>query len=146
MNKRDKRRVGEQIEPGGRRKAPGRLEVLPRFVNTWNHDSPVEWDRLGTLERTRAWLGAKRLVPRETRISGRGAAQLRELREALRELAGANQGIAPRAGALRILRGAASKATLRVDFDPSGQTTLEPPRGGIDQAVAALLVMLHEGR
>jgi hypothetical protein len=61
MNKRDKRRVGEQIEPGGRRKAPDRLEVLQRFVNTWNHDFPGEWDRLGTLERTRAWLGAKRL-------------------------------------------------------------------------------------
>lgn len=44
----DKRKIGEQIEPGGRLKAPGRLGLLQRFVNTWNHDLPKAWDRIGT--------------------------------------------------------------------------------------------------
>jgi hypothetical protein len=48
MNERDKRKVGEQIEPGGRPKAPGRLELLQRFINSYNHDFPQEWDRIGT--------------------------------------------------------------------------------------------------
>ena len=48
MDEHDKRRVGEQIEPGGRPKAPGRLELLQRFVNTHNHDLPRDWDRIGT--------------------------------------------------------------------------------------------------
>jgi hypothetical protein len=47
MNERDKQRVGEQIEPGGRPKAPGRLALLQRFVNSYNHDFPREWDRIG---------------------------------------------------------------------------------------------------
>jgi predicted RNA-binding Zn ribbon-like protein len=146
MNAPDKRRIGEQVEPGGRRKAPGRLELLQRFVNTWNDDLPVEWDRLGTPERTGSWLGARRLVSKGTRISARDAAGLRELREAFRELALANQGIAPRAGALGVLRGASAQATLRVDVDPTGRTTLEPPPGGIDRAVATLLAILHEAQ
>ena len=146
MNPSDLRRVGERIEPGSRPKAPGRLELLQRFVNTQNHDLPVDWDRLGTPERARAWLGAKRLVSRETRINARGAARLRALREAVRDLALAKQGIPLRAEALRILRAAASKATLRVDFGPSGRTTLEPARGGIDRAVATLLAILHEAQ
>src|SRR4030095_11770969 len=62
MDERDKRRVGEQVEPGGRPKAPGRLELLQRFVNSYNHDFPREWDRLGTQEKARAWLEHKGLV------------------------------------------------------------------------------------
>lgn len=146
MKERDKRRVGEQIEPGGRPKAPGRLELLQRFVNTWNHDFPVEWDRLGTPKRARAWLRAKRLVSGATQIGDRDAAKLRELREALRELALANQGIARRPGAVRVLRSAFSKAALRVDFDPDGRTTLQPPPNGIDRAIATLLAILHEAQ
>ena len=56
MEERDKRRIGEQIEPGGRQKAPGRLELLQRFVNTYNHDFPPEWDRIGTAEKAQACL------------------------------------------------------------------------------------------
>src|SRR5918999_856513 len=74
MEERDKRRVGEQIEPGGRPKAPGRLELLQRFVNSYNHDFPREWDRIGTAERAQAWLREKRLVAAGERVSGVDAA------------------------------------------------------------------------
>jgi predicted RNA-binding Zn ribbon-like protein len=146
MNDRELRRVGEQIEPGGRPKAPGRLELLQRFVNTSNHDLPVEWDRLGTPKKAHSWLRGTGLVSNQTRISARDAAQLRELREALRELALANQGIAPCAEALSILRDAALSATLQVDFDRGGRTTLKPRRGGMGQAVATLFAVLHEAQ
>ena len=96
MDERDKRRVGEQIEPGGRPKAPGRLELLQRFVNSYNHDFPRDWDRIGTPEKAEAWLSEKRLVAPGDRISDAGVARLIELREAIRALAIANREVAAR--------------------------------------------------
>src|ERR671930_501050 len=104
MDERDKRRVGEQVEPGGRPKAPGRLELLQRFVNSHNHDFPREWDRLGTPERAQAWLRRKGLVGPDDRVTDADAARLRELREAIRALLVANQGARPDASALEVVR------------------------------------------
>ena len=86
MDDADKRRIGEQLEPGGRPKAPGRLELLQRFVNTHNHDFPEDWDRLGTAAKATAWLREKGLIAAGARVSAAEAARLRELREALRAL------------------------------------------------------------
>ena len=141
MDERDKRRVGEQIEPGGRPKAPGRLELLQRFVNSHNHDFPPEWDRIGTPEKARAWLRQKELVAPGDPVSEADVARLRELREAIRALAIANQGGQP-APAADVLRG----AELRVVVDEQGRTALAPTRGGVDGAVATLLGILHEAQ
>jgi hypothetical protein len=64
----DKRRVGEQVEPGGRPKAPGRLELLQRFINSSNHDFPPDWDRIGTAAKAQAWLRQKGLVAPGDRV------------------------------------------------------------------------------
>jgi predicted RNA-binding Zn ribbon-like protein len=144
MDEHDKRRVGEQIEPGGRRKAPGRLELLQRFVNTYNHDFPRDWDRIGTPEKARAWLREKGLVAPGDRISDADVARLRELREAIRALAIANHGGQPAAAATESIRRVAGTAQLSVAIDDTGRTALEPPRRGVDGAVATLLGILHE--
>src|SRR6478735_4467962 len=90
MDQRQKRQIGDQIEPGGRAKAPGRLELLQRFINTWNHDLPPDWDRLATGHSARTWLRDHQLIPRNTTISAIDAARLRQIREALRSLVLAN--------------------------------------------------------
>jgi predicted RNA-binding Zn ribbon-like protein len=146
MNERDKRRVGEQIEPGGRPKAPGRLELLQRFINSYNHDFPREWDRLGTPERARAWLRQKRLLAPGDRISEADAARLRELREALRDLAAANRDGQPAAAATDAIRRFSDRARLGVAIDDTGRTALEPTCRGVDGAVATLLGILHEAQ
>jgi predicted RNA-binding Zn ribbon-like protein len=146
MDERDKRRVGEEIEPGGRPKAPGRLELLQRFINSHNHDFPAEWDRIGTPEKARAWLRQTRLVAPGDRISGADVARLRELREALRELALANHGGQPRAAATETIRSIAGAAVLGVAVDDAGRTALEPACRGVDGAVATLLGILHEAQ
>ena len=146
MDERDKRRVGEQIEPGGRPKAPGRLELLQRFINSYNHDFPRDWDRIGTQEKAQAWLRQKRLVALGDRISGADAARLRELREALRALALANHGGRPEAAATDVIRRVSGRARLSVAVDDTGLTALEPTRGGVDGAVATLLGILHEAQ
>jgi predicted RNA-binding Zn ribbon-like protein len=146
MNEHDKRRVGEQIEPGGRPKAPGRLELLQRFVNSYNHDFPREWDRIGTPEKARAWLRQKGLVAPGDRISDADVARLRELREAIRTLAIANQGGRVQAAAADIIRRVSGTAQLTVAIDGTGRTALEPTRRGVDGAMATLLGILHEAQ
>ena len=146
MDEHDRRRVGEQIEPGGRPKAPGRLELLQRFINSYNHDFPREWDRLGTPEKAQVWLQHKRLVGRGVRISAADAARLRELREAIRALTIANQAGQPDPASAGTVRRASRTARLRVDVDDAGQTVLQPDRPTVDGAVAALLGILHEAQ
>ena len=146
MDEHDKRRVGEEIEPGGRPKAPGRLELLQGFINSYNHDFPREWDRIGSKEQAQAWLRDKRLVAPGDRISEADAARLRELREAIRALAIANHGGQPPLAAMDIVREAAGTARLRIAIDGAGRTALEPEPRGIDGAVATLLGILHEAQ
>jgi predicted RNA-binding Zn ribbon-like protein len=146
MNERDKRRVGEQIEPGGRPKAPGRLELLQRFINSYNHDFPLEWDRIGTPKRAEAWLREKRLVEPGEQISDVDVARLRELREAMRALAIVNQTGQSPAAAAGVLRRVAAGPQLIVAIDDTGRTALEPARRGVDGAVATLLGILHEAQ
>ena len=146
MDERDKRRVGEQIEPGGRPKAPGRLETLQRFVNTYNKDFPPAWDRLGTPSKARAWLMQKLLVTPPVRITHADVDRLRELREALRALVAANHGNAMPREALEILRREGAGARLRVGFGSRGATELEPVGHGADAAVATVLDILHEAQ
>jgi predicted RNA-binding Zn ribbon-like protein len=146
MNERDKRQVGEQIEPGGRPKAPGRLELLQRFINSYNHDFPREWDRIGAPETAKAWLGQKGLVAPGDRVSDADVARLRELREAIRALVIANQDGQSDAAAAEVARRFASAARLSVSVDDTGRTALEPAAGGVDGAVATLLGILHEAQ
>jgi predicted RNA-binding Zn ribbon-like protein len=146
MNEHDKRQVGEQIEPGGRPKAPGRLELLQRFINSYNHDFPREWDRIGTPETAKAWLGQKGLVAPGDRVSDADVARLRALREAIRALVIANQDGQPDAAAADVARRFASAARLSVSVDDTGRTALEPAAGGVDGAVATLLGILHEAQ
>jgi predicted RNA-binding Zn ribbon-like protein len=146
MKVRDKRRVGEQIEPGGRPKAPGRLELLQRFVNSYNHDFPREWDRIGTPDRAQAWLRQKRLLAPGDRVSDADVARLLELREAIRALAIANQRGQPGAAATDVIRRVSATAQLSVAIDDTGRTALEPTRGGVDGAVATLVGILHEAQ
>jgi predicted RNA-binding Zn ribbon-like protein len=143
MDERSKRQVGEQIEPGGRPKAPGRLELLQRFVNTHNHDFPAGWDRIGSAEKAAEWLRDKRLIGPHDRISEADGASLRDLREAIRALVIANHGDHP---APDVIRTFADRALLRVAIDDEGRTRLEPAAAGVDGAVATLLGILHEAQ
>ena len=146
MEERDKRRVGEQVEPGGRPKAPGRLELLQRFVNSYNHDFPPDWDRIGTAEKAATWLRRKRLITPGDLVTEADAARLRELREAIRALVIANHGGRPDAAAAAVIRAAARAAPLAVAIDDAGGTALEPAQKGLDAAVATLLGILHEAQ
>jgi predicted RNA-binding Zn ribbon-like protein len=143
----DKRRIGEQLEPGGRPKAPGRLELLQRFVNTHNHDFPDDWDRIGTAEKATAWLRDKDLIGAGARVSAAEASRLRELREAIRALVVANRRGSPDPAALEVVNAAAGGAALSVAVDEHGRTGLAPAaETPAERAVATLLGILHEAQ
>jgi predicted RNA-binding Zn ribbon-like protein len=146
MDDRGKRQIGEQVEPGGRPKAPGRLELLQRFLNSWNHDFPPQWDRLGTRAKAQAWLRQHDLVRTGTRVSSADAARLRELREAIRSLVVANPDGSVDAASEETLRAASPTSELVVTIDEAGRTHLEAHRPGVDGAVAILLSIVHEAQ
>lgn len=146
MDEQELRQVGERVEPGGRPKAPGRLELLQRFLNTWNHDLPADWDRLGTSERAQEWLREKGLVDGPGMVSDSDAERLRMLREAIRSLVVAHTTGEPDAVAVEKVRTAAAGAPLVVAFDDDGQTFLRGQGTGLEAAVANLIGFLHDAR
>ena len=146
MDENDKRQFGEQVEPGGRVKAPGRLALLQRFINSYNHDLPPDWDRLGTPEMAQAWLREKELIEPNARITAGDAARLRALREAIRSLVIANVEGRPDVAATDILQRESRTAPLTVSVDSDGRTHLRADRPGTDGAIATLLSILHEAQ
>ena len=146
MDDREKRQVGEQVEPGGRPKAPGRLELLQRFVNSWNHDLPPDWDRLGTRQKAQSWLRQHGLVRAGTRVSSADSARLRAFREAIRSLIVANAHGNVDASSAATIRDTSPTSELVVTIDERGRTRLDPNRSGVDGAVAILLGIVHEAQ
>jgi predicted RNA-binding Zn ribbon-like protein len=116
--------------------APGRLALVERFVNTVDHEHGREM--LSSPERLRAMLDLRPGV----RI---GAADLRraiDVREALRNLALANNGGAVDPPAADVLEKAAARGRLVIRFD-SGESRLEPAVQSVDGALADLVGIVH---
>ena len=144
MDERDRARVGEQIEPAGRQKAPGRLGLVQRFVNTRLHDFGI--DRLGTAAKADSWLRAHGLLTPGASLDEADVARLRRVREALRALAVANRDGQLDPSAADELTREGRTATIRVHFGDDAATSLEPANRGVDVAVATLLVIVHEAQ
>jgi predicted RNA-binding Zn ribbon-like protein len=120
--------------------APGRLEIVRSLVNT--HDAEDGIEELATPEAMQAWLARHDLAP----VSRAGAADVRrltELREAIRQLLLANNGLPAEERALARLRREAGRVDLRVAFGAPGESELVPAGNGMDAVAAELLGILH---
>ena len=121
--------------------APGRLELVRRFVNTRDVEDGIE--ELATPAAARAWLRAHGL----SGVPGLGKAEVERLtglREALRKLLLANNGEGRDRRALEHLRAEATRAPLRVRFEERGESALVPAGAGIDAVVGELIGIVHE--
>jgi len=118
------------------------LELVSEFVNTADLE-----ERRDDLEDGRGlvrWLNEHRLVNGPTPASERDAENARAVREALRELLRANNGIdVDRDPASATLDEAARKAGLAVRFD-DGAIRFRPTRGGVAGGVALILAAAGE--
>jgi predicted RNA-binding Zn ribbon-like protein len=116
--------------------APGRLALVERFVNTVDHEHGREM--LSSPERLRGVLDLKPGM----RI---GAADLRraiDVREALRTLALANNGVDLDPHAVDVLEEAAARGRLVIRFD-AGEARLVPASQSLDGALADLVGIVH---
>src|SRR5688572_19177697 len=128
--------AGVQDQP-----APGRLEVVRRFVNTQDIEDGIE--ELATPAAARAWLREHGLpdvprldVPRMNRLIG--------LRDNLRRLLLANNGDVNGEPALERLRAEAARVPLQVRFDGESQSSLVPGGAGLDAVIGELIGIVHE--
>src|SRR4051812_16710928 len=119
--------------------APGELELVRAFVNTWDADEGTEGIP-GPAE-LRAWLAEQDMLDAGARVTAADHRQAIEVREALRALLLQNAGleVGPEAGAA--LDAAARRARLGVRFDAGGGVRTEPEAAGGARAVGRPLAI-----
>src|SRR5947207_4281762 len=107
------------------------LRLVEAVCNTYNHEDGVDVLDAG-------WFAERGLLREGSRLSGDELARARAVREALRELALANNGDeAGLAAAGRVLDRQARRSALAVRFRPSAR--LEPAARGVDGALGEVL-------
>ena len=124
--------------------APGDLELVREYVNTLDMDRGDE--QLSTPRELAAWLADHDLLPGNVKL---GAADLRravELRESLRGLLLANNGVALDRGDVEVLDREGAAAALAVRFRDDGEAELEPQGSGLDAAIGRLAAIVFEAR
>jgi predicted RNA-binding Zn ribbon-like protein len=119
--------------------APGDLELVRAFVNTLDIDDRIE--ELATPAALAAWLKGRGQL-RGGSATRADLANARRLREALRVLLLANNGVSVRKEAALTLNQAARRAGLGAQFDPGGTSRLEARAGGVDGALGRILAIV----
>jgi predicted RNA-binding Zn ribbon-like protein len=115
------------------------LELVEHFVNSLHmHESRDDEEQLGSPEALGAWLSERRLIAAGEEVTEGDLRRAIDVREGLRALALANNGVELDVAAVERLDRAASRAGLRVQATAHGPR-LEPDAGGVDGALAALL-------
>lgn len=121
--------------------APGELELVRTFVNTYDLQPAPGKDQVATPAMLRAWFVERGLVDADAPVDAAAFARAIDVREALRALIAA--GGAPAPAVVARLEEAAARAPLQVRFD-GGVARLEPTDRGVDGALARLLAIVHD--
>jgi predicted RNA-binding Zn ribbon-like protein len=128
-------------ETRGPQKAPGKLELVRRFVNT--RDVEQGTDLLDGPTGTNAWLSENGL-PGGGDLDQSDLERLSSVREALREMLLANNaGEPPPRTAVAELNRQSSEAAIGLRFDADG-SQLVTTCDGVDSTIARLLSIVHE--
>jgi predicted RNA-binding Zn ribbon-like protein len=120
--------------------APGELELVREFVNTWDADDDVE-EIPGPAE-LGAWLAGHDLLDDGARVTAAEHREAIEVREALRALLLANSGLDLDPGAAPVLDDASRRARLGVRFDADGRVHTEPDAEGVAGALGRMLAIV----
>lgn len=121
--------------------APGDLELVRQFVNTYDVESA--WEEFTSPVELAAWLVARGLLPTGRRLDDKDLATARTLRDALRDVLAANAGHADAPAARRTLDRIAARYPMRMRLN--GGAWLEPGGGpGVAPAIARLLATIYD--
>jgi predicted RNA-binding Zn ribbon-like protein len=118
--------------------APGDLELVRAFVNTLAVDEGV--DELDSPQALVTWMRDHWLL-QEGRATRADLANAMRLREALRALLLANNGVSARKEAALTLSRTAARARLVFRFDPNGGVRVEPSATGVDAALGRIVAI-----
>ena len=126
-----------------RQEAPGELEHVRAFVNTFDLDRASE--QLASVADLADWLIGHGLAPAGMRATRADLRRARELREAIRSVLLAHTaGMPAPAEALRTFDQIAARARVTLRFDERGGAQLEPVAAGVDGALGRLLRIIQE--
>jgi predicted RNA-binding Zn ribbon-like protein len=120
--------------------APAPLELVQRFVNTIDLESRE--DELAGPDELRAWLAERDLIGGDEPVSRADLRRAIDVREGLRALLMANNGMEADAERVARLNRAAARAGVRVVFSPGAEPRLAPEAGGVDGAIGQLLAIV----
>lgn len=129
--------MSDTIPTGARAPAPGRLELVQRFVNT--RDIEGDRDDLNKPDDLREFLVSEGLVGRGMEATDADLDRAREVREAIRSLLAFNTGEPLDLDAVATLDAAARELPIVVRFSEDGGASLEPRASGIDAALATII-------
>jgi predicted RNA-binding Zn ribbon-like protein len=131
-------------EGSSRDPAPGELALVQQFVNTLDSDGGFKQVELlrepADLER---WLREHGLIERRARVDAAGLRSALEVRQALRALLLANNGLQLSRNAIAALNRAAQDAPSTVRFRGDGSAEVAPAARGLDGAIARLLAIVE---
>lgn len=116
------------------------IDLLVDFVNT--RDVEDETDAIGDPAQLRDWI-AERTEDHLPELDAADVRRVRELREALRALLLANNGVEARSRDLEPLREAAERSRYRLAFEAGGQLALAPARADLSGFESRLLLALE---
>lgn len=122
--------------------APGRLELVHRFVNTRDQEDGIE--ELADPAAAAVWLEARGLVPEGTTVTRAELARLVAAREALRALLLANNGGPLAPDAVAALNRAVEGVHLAPRFGPDGTVGVVGEGRGVDRALGELVAIVQD--
>ena len=120
--------------------APGELEQVRAFINTWDADEDAE--HLPGPAELRDWLVEQDLLAPAEQVTAADHRHALEVREALRAMLLANSGLDLDPDAAPVLDDAAVRARLGVRFAADGQVRTAPAAGGVAGAMGRLLAIV----
>src|SRR4029079_2103245 len=120
--------------------APGELEQIRAFINTWDADEDAE--HLPGPAELRDWLVEQRLLAPSDPVTPAAHSHALEVREARRAVLLANSGLDLDPGAGPVLDDAAVRARLGVRFAGDGQVHTAPESCGVSGAMGLLLAIV----
>ncbi|MFN8457433.1 MAG: CGNR zinc finger domain-containing protein [Anaerolineae bacterium] len=125
------------VEPAVINRAPGNLELIRAFVNTWNIEHGQE-ALLGPAQ-IQAWLAAHQLMAEDEPVSQGDFEEIIRFREALRALLVLNNDGPLEAGTMETLNQLSQKLCLRVEFEAAEAVHLASVERGVAGAMGQLL-------
>jgi predicted RNA-binding Zn ribbon-like protein len=124
-----------------RQDAPGELERVRAFVNTYDVEEGT--DTFAQADGLAQWLAAEGLAADGLSVSRHDLECAVEVREAMRAVLLAHNGLEASEDAGRTLDDAACRARLQLRFDEHGTARLEPEADGVAGALGRLLIIVH---